>query len=61
MIKTTLLLLISIPCFFYAYRFTSHGVALGDSFCVVLGIVASLVGIALVAGAVWFGKTRLLP
>jgi len=58
MSKSTLLKLISVPCFFFAYRFASHGVTLDDSFCVTLGILTLIAGSALVACAAWIGSSK---
>ena len=57
MSKSTLLKLGSIPCFFFAYRFASHGLTLNDNFCVTLGILSLGVGIGLAACAFWISRS----
>lgn len=57
MSKSTLLKLASVPCFFFAYRFASHGVTLNDNFCVTLGILSLVAGTGLVACAFWISRS----
>jgi hypothetical protein len=56
MSKSTLLKLVSIPCFFFAYQFAAHGRTLNDNRALTIGILLFVAALALVACAVWIGR-----
>jgi hypothetical protein len=56
MSKSTLLKLVSIPFFFFAYLFAAHGRTLNDNVSVALGILLLITGTALAAYAVWIAR-----